>query len=51
MNRFKWQIVLGVLLVASVVLYVVQIEIFHTPRDTFFYLFRTWLLSPFRCSS
>jgi hypothetical protein len=39
MNRFRWQIILGVSLIAiSVVLFMVQIGIFHSARDTFFYL-------------
>jgi len=39
MNRFKWQIILGISLVAvSMVLFIVQIVIFHDVRDTFFYL-------------
>ncbi len=47
MNRVKWQIVLGVLLVAvSVILYDVQIRIFHSPRDTFFYLFQDLAFIP-----
>jgi hypothetical protein len=39
MNRFRWQIILGAsLVVVSALLYIVQIMIFHNPRDTFFYL-------------
>jgi hypothetical protein len=39
MNRFKWQIILGVALVAiSTSLFIAQIFIFHDPRNTFFYL-------------
>jgi hypothetical protein len=39
MNRFRWQIILGAsLVVVSVLLYIVQIMLFHNPRDTFFYL-------------
>src|SRR5512141_1875890 len=39
MKRVKWQIVLGVVLIAaSVILFAIQIRIFHSPRDTFFYL-------------
>jgi hypothetical protein len=50
MNRVKWQIILGILLVAvSVILYDVQIRIFHSPRDTYFSCFRTSPLFPFRC--
>jgi hypothetical protein len=47
MNRLKWQIALGLLLIAvSVALYVVQITIFHAPRDTFFYLFQDLAFIP-----
>ena len=47
MNRAKWQITLGVLLVAiSVFLYDVQINIFHSTRDTFFYLFQDLAFIP-----
>lgn len=47
MNRFKWQILLGVtLFAASVALYLVQIAIFHAPRDTFFYLFQDLAFIP-----
>src|ERR1700690_1538935 len=47
MNRVKWQIALGVLLVAiSVFLYVVQITIFHSTRDTYFYLFQDLAFIP-----
>jgi hypothetical protein len=47
MNRVKWQIALGVLLVAvSVILYDVQITIFHSKRDTFFYLFQDLAFIP-----
>src|SRR5512140_2293275 len=39
MNRTKWQIVLGgVLVAASVSVFALQILIFDSPRDTFFYL-------------
>jgi hypothetical protein len=39
MDRLKWQIILGVsLVVASAMLYIAQILIFHSTRDTFFYL-------------
>src|SRR3990170_3614929 len=41
MNSKIWMIILGIALIAlSAVLYLVQIEIFNTPRDTFFYLFQ-----------
>ncbi len=39
MNRVKWQIILGALLIAmSAILFFFQIRIFHSPRDTYFYL-------------
>ncbi len=41
MKRFKWQIIFGISLIAlSAILYLAQIGIFNTPRDTFFYLFQ-----------
>ncbi len=41
MRRYSWQIILGASLIAfSAALYVLQIHFFHTPRDTFFYLFQ-----------
>jgi hypothetical protein len=47
MNRLKWQIILGVLLVAtSALLFAIQIATFHTPRDTFFYLFQDLAFIP-----
>jgi hypothetical protein len=47
MNKFKWQILLGVLLLAaSLALYVLQIALFHAPRDTFFYLFQDLAFIP-----
>ena len=47
MNRVKWQIILGLLLVAvSAILYNVQIRIFHSPRDTYFYLFQDLAFIP-----
>ena len=47
MNRVKWQSVLGVLLVAiSAILYEAQIHIFHSIRDTFFYLFQDLAFIP-----
>lgn len=47
MNRVKWQIILGVLLVAvSAILFFVQIRIFHSPRDTYFYLFQDLAFIP-----
>ncbi|HYA85987.1 MAG TPA: hypothetical protein VEI57_02840 [Nitrospirota bacterium] len=39
MNRYKWQIVLGIALIAvSTALFIAQIIIFHDVRSTFFYL-------------
>lgn len=47
MNRVKWQIVLGVVLIAaSVILFAIQIRIFHSTRDTFFYLFQDLAFIP-----
>ncbi|MGC1456294.1 MAG: hypothetical protein WA946_13995 [Nitrospirota bacterium] len=47
MNRVKWQIILGLLLVAvSAILYNVQIRLFHSPRDTYFYLFQDLAFIP-----
>jgi len=47
MKRFRWQIIFGVSLISlSVFFYVVQIEIFKTPRDTFFYLFQDLAFVP-----
>jgi hypothetical protein len=47
MNNFKRQIFLGVsLIIASLVLYRVQIRIFHAERDTFFYLFQDLAFLP-----
>ena len=47
MNSKIWMIILGIALIAlSAVLYLVQIEIFHTPRDTFFYLFQDLAFVP-----
>jgi hypothetical protein len=41
MIRFSWKVLLGLSLLAiSLVLYLTQIEIFHAPRDTLFYLFQ-----------
>jgi hypothetical protein len=41
MKYLSWQVVLGISLVAlSALLYFVEIEIFHSSRDTFFYLFQ-----------
>ncbi len=39
MKQYKWQVILGIsLIVASAFLYIVQIDVFHDPRNTFFYL-------------
>lgn len=47
MKRLTWQIVLGFsLVVISTMLYVEQIKIFHSPRDTFFYLFQDLAFVP-----
>jgi hypothetical protein len=47
MNRIKWQIILGLLLGAvSIILYYIQIRIFHSPRDTYFYLFQDLAFIP-----
>lgn len=47
MNRVKWQIALGVLLVTvSAILYDAQINLFHSTRDTFFYLFQDLAFIP-----
>jgi len=47
MNRVRWQIVLGVVLVVvSAILYDAQITIFHSTRDTFFYLFQDLAFIP-----
>lgn len=47
MKHIKWQTTLGVSLVAlSICIYFIQIEIFRTPRDTFFYLFQDLAFVP-----
>lgn len=41
MRRLRWRILFASALIAlSVVIYFVQIQLFKTPRDTFFYLFQ-----------
>jgi len=41
MKPSHWQIIFGTSLIAlSGLVYIVQIEIFKAPRDTFFYLFQ-----------
>ena len=47
MKRISWQIVFGVaLLTVSSLIYFEQIELFHSPRDTFFYLFQDLAFVP-----
>jgi hypothetical protein len=47
MKHIKWQTTLGGSLVAlSICIYFIQIEIFRTPRDTFFYLFQDLAFVP-----
>jgi len=47
MKGLRKQVMLGSLLIAlSVVLYFLQIRIFHAPRDTFFYLFQDLAFVP-----
>jgi len=47
MNHLKWQITLGLSLIAvSTFAYLGQILIFHNPRDTFFYLFQDLAFIP-----
>jgi hypothetical protein len=47
MNRYRWQIIFGAsLIVLSALVYIAQIEIFKTPRDTFFYLFQDLAFVP-----
>jgi hypothetical protein len=39
MKHYKWHVILGIsLIVVSSSLYIVQIDVFHDPRNTFFYL-------------
>jgi hypothetical protein len=39
MNRYRWKVLFGISLISlSVFFYFIQIEIFKSPRDTFFYL-------------
>ena len=41
MKRMKWQLIFGLSLTTlSAVLYLIQLRIFHSTRDTFFYLFQ-----------
>jgi hypothetical protein len=47
MKHLKWQIFFGISLVSlSALVYLVQIEIFKTPRDTFFYIFQDLAFVP-----
>jgi hypothetical protein len=47
MKRLNWQIMLGISLIAlSAVIYLAQIAIFRTARDTFFYLFQDLAFVP-----
>jgi hypothetical protein len=47
MKRISWRIVFGVtLLIASALIYFEQIRLFHSPRDTFFYLFQDLAFVP-----
>ena len=47
MNKKHWQVLLGIgLMTLAVVIYVVQIAIFHAERDTFFYLFQDLAFVP-----
>lgn len=47
MKHIRWQLLLAVSLVAlSVAFYWVQVSIFHTPRDTFFYLLQDLAFVP-----
>jgi len=44
-RRWLWALSAG-LLVAAVVLYVIQVSIFETPRSTFFYIFQDLAFLP-----
>ncbi|HRZ86217.1 MAG TPA: hypothetical protein P5287_00230 [bacterium] len=47
MKRFRWQIVIAVLLVfLSFIVYLMQIEFFHRPGETVFYLFQDLAFVP-----
>lgn len=47
MKHLKWQILFGISLITlSAVVYFIQIEIFKTPRDTFFYIFQDLAFVP-----
>jgi hypothetical protein len=47
MKHLKWQILFGISLITlSAVVYFIQINIFKTPRDTFFYIFQDLAFVP-----
>ncbi|MBA4392242.1 MAG: hypothetical protein C0407_01695 [Desulfobacca sp.] len=47
MKRFRWELIIGAgFLGLSSLFYLVQILIFHNPRDTFFYLFQDLAFVP-----
>lgn len=47
MKRYRWKIIFGMSLISlSISLYFVQIEIFKSPRDTFFYLLQDLAFVP-----
>lgn len=47
MKRLKWQILFGISLITlSAVVYFIQIQIFETPRNTFFYIFQDLAFVP-----
>ena len=47
MKRYRWSIMLGIsLLTVSVLSYFVQIEIFHDPHNTFFYMLQDFAFVP-----
>lgn len=47
MKRYRWSIMLGIsLLATSILTYFVQIDIFHDPRDTFFYMLQDFAFVP-----
>ncbi len=46
-RQIRWQIILGLgLILSSILLFLAQIEIFHDPHDTFFYLFQDLAFIP-----
>lgn len=47
MKNIRWQITLGILLIAlAMAIYLLQIYIFNSPRDTYFYLFQDLAFVP-----